>query len=64
MRYESEMIAPIKACVARLCEDSVVIEELGVGYGVADVVVARPCAHGVRQRLQLRSWFWTREFPR
>ncbi len=55
MRYESEMIGPIKACLASLCEDSVVVEELGVGYGVADVVAARPCADGVRQRLQFRQ---------
>ncbi len=55
MRYESEMIEPIKACLAGLWEDSVVVEELGVGYGVADVVVARPCADGVRQRLRLRQ---------
>lgn len=55
MRYESEMIAPIKAFLAGLWEDSVVVEEFGVGYGVADVVVARPCAHGIRQRLQLRQ---------
>ncbi len=53
MRYEKEMIAPIKTCLAGLWEDSVVVEELGVGYGVADVVVARPCADGVCQRLRL-----------
>ena len=53
MRYESEMITPIKTCLADQWEDSVVFEELGVGYGVADVVVARPCADGVRQRLRL-----------
>ena len=53
MRYEKEMIAPIKTCLAGLWENSVVVEELGVGYGVADVVVARPCADGVRQRLRL-----------
>jgi hypothetical protein len=46
------MIAPIKACLGRLWADSVVVEELGVGYGVADVVAARPCADGVRQRLR------------
>ena len=55
MRYESEMIAPIKACLAGLWADSVVVEELGVGYGVADVVAARPCADGVRQRLRQRQ---------
>lgn len=55
MRYESEMIAPIKACLAERWADSVVVEELGVGYGVADVVAARPCADGVRQRLRQRQ---------
>lgn len=53
MRYEREMIAPIKARLAGLWEDSVIVEEFGVGYGVADVVVARPCAEGVRHRLRL-----------
>lgn len=52
MRYESEMIAPIKACLAELWANTVVVEELGVGYGVADVVAARPCADGVRHRLR------------
>jgi len=52
VRYESEMIAPIKACLADLWEDSIVVEEFGVGYGVADVVAARPCKTGVRQRLK------------
>ena len=42
MRYESEMIAPIKARMAKMGKNSVVVEELGVGYGVADIVVARP----------------------
>jgi hypothetical protein len=47
------MIAPIKACLAGLWEDSVVFEELGVGYGVADVVAARPSREGVRHRRRL-----------
>ena len=55
MRYEREMIAPIKACLTGLWQDSVVVEELGVGYGVADVVVARPSVKGVRQRLRQRQ---------
>ena len=55
MRYESEMIEPIKACLAGLWADSIVVEELGVGYGVADVVAARPCDDGVRQRLRQRQ---------
>lgn len=55
MRYESEMIVPIKACLDRLWADSVVVEEFGVGYGVADVIAARPCAYGIRQRLQQRQ---------
>lgn len=53
MRYESEMIAPIKTCLAGLWKDSVILEELGVGYGVADVVAARPSREGVRRRLCL-----------
>ena len=36
------MISPIKTCLASLWDGSIVIEELGVGYGIADVVVARP----------------------
>lgn len=55
MRYESEMIAPIKACIAGLGENSIIVEELGVGYGVADVVAALPCVHGVQRRLQLQQ---------
>jgi hypothetical protein len=53
LRYESDMIAPIKACLAGRWDDGVVIEELGVGYGVADVVAARPSREGVRRRLRL-----------
>lgn len=53
MRYESEMIAPIKARMAKMGKNSVVVEELGVGYGVADIVVARPCVYSVRRRLKL-----------
>ena len=55
MRYESEMIGPIKECLTALWADSIVVEELGVGYGVADVVAARPCADGVRQRIRRRQ---------
>lgn len=55
VRYEREMIAPIKACLAGLWADSVVVEELGVGYGVADVVAARPCNGSIRQRLRQRQ---------
>lgn len=53
MRYESEMIAPIKACLAARWADGLVFEELGVGYGVADVVAARPSRDGVRRRRRL-----------
>ena len=53
MRYESEMISPIKTCLASLWDGGIVIEELGVGYGIADVVVARPCADGMSQRRRL-----------
>ena len=53
MRYESEMTAPIKARMAKMGKNSVIVEQLGVGYGVADIVVARPCVYGVRRRLKL-----------
>ncbi len=53
MRYESEMIEPIKACLADLWDGGVVIEELGVGYGVADVVAARPSQESIRRRRRL-----------
>ena len=53
MRYESEMIAPIKSCLAGLWDNTIVIEEVGVGYGVADVVAARPNRQGVHQRHRL-----------
>ncbi|MGQ0723219.1 MAG: hypothetical protein ACT4PE_16845 [Candidatus Eiseniibacteriota bacterium] len=53
MRYEREMIAPIKACLAGLWDGAVVIEELGVGYGVADVVAARPSRESIRRRRRL-----------
>lgn len=53
MRYESEMIAPIKTCLAARWEDGLVFEEFGVGYGVADVVAARPSREGVRCRRRL-----------
>lgn len=61
MRYESEMIAPIKAHLIGLWENSIVVEEFGVGYGVADVVAAKPCADSVRQRLYQRQ---TTNLPR
>jgi hypothetical protein len=47
------MIAPIKARLAGLWKGSVVIEELGVGYGVADVVAARPSQESIRRRRRL-----------
>jgi hypothetical protein len=53
VRYESDMIAPIKTCLTAIWEDSVVVEELGVGYGIADVVAAQTCSVGVRERLRL-----------
>lgn len=38
MRYESEMIAPIRDRLAGHWKDGLLFEEFGVGYGVADVV--------------------------
>lgn len=51
MRYESEMIASIKTCLASALQDSILVEEFGVGYGVADVIAARLCLDGIHIRL-------------
>lgn len=61
MRLEREMIAPIKTCLGARWEDGLVCEEFGVGYGVADVVVARPSREGIRHRRRLGQ---TTSFPR
>lgn len=53
MRYEIEMIPPIKTRLAALWDESVIVEEFGVGYGVADLVFARLCSDGVQRRLRL-----------
>lgn len=53
MRFESEMIAPIKACLGARWENGLVFEEFGVGYGVADVIAAQPSPEGIRQRRRL-----------
>lgn len=53
MRYESEMIAPIKDRLAGRWKDGLVFEEFGVGYGVADVVAVRPNPQGIRRRRHL-----------
>ena len=55
MRYESDMISPIRACLAEVWTDFIIVEELGVGYGIADVVAARPCPEGVRDRQRQRQ---------
>jgi hypothetical protein len=41
MRYESEMIAPIRQRLSECMEGAFVFEEFGVGYGVADLVAVR-----------------------
>lgn len=53
MRYESEMIAPIRQHLARLWKDALVLEEFGVGYGVADLIAVRPSRGGINQRRRL-----------
>jgi hypothetical protein len=53
MRYENEMIAPIKDRLAERWKDGLVFEEFGVGYGVADVVAARPSRRGIHRRQRL-----------
>ena len=53
MRYESEMIAPIRDRLAGHWKDGLLFEEFGVGYGVADVVAVRPSAQGIRRRRRL-----------
>jgi hypothetical protein len=53
MRYEREMIAPIKTCLAARWQDGFVFEEFGVGYGVADVVAARTSPAAIRHRRHL-----------
>ena len=61
MRLEREMIAPIKACLGAHWEDGLVCEEFGVGYGIADVIVARPSHGAIRHRRRLGQ---TLSFPR
>lgn len=40
MRSEAELIPPIRRRLAKNWKDTLVLEEFGVGYGVADVVAA------------------------
>jgi predicted transcriptional regulator len=47
------MISPIRRHLAKRWSDGLVLEEFGVGYGVADVVAARPHAAKVAQRRRL-----------
>lgn len=42
MRYESEMIPPLRRALSQRSNGSVVVEEFGVGYGVADLMMAHP----------------------
>ncbi len=53
MRFESEMIAPIKRRLAQRWKDGLVLEEFGVGYGVADVVAVQPSHPGIDRRRRL-----------
>lgn len=51
MHRESQMIGPIQRLLAaRWPRAGVVLEEFGVGYGVADLVVARLSRRGVAER--------------
>jgi hypothetical protein len=53
MRYESEMIAPIRKRLADRWKNALLLEEFGVGYGVADLVAVRPNRRGIRLRRRL-----------
>jgi hypothetical protein len=53
MRFESEMIAPIKRRLAERWKDGLMFEEFGVGYGVADVVAVRPSRGQIDRRRRL-----------
>jgi len=53
MRFESEMIAPIRKRLSEHWKDGLVLEEFGVGYGVADVVAVRPSRPGIDRRRRL-----------
>ena len=53
MQYESEMISLIKSRLAKSWKRSLVFEEFGVGYGVADVVAVQPNLRGINQRRRL-----------
>lgn len=53
IHYESEMIDPIKTCLAAVWDDSIVVEEFGVGYGIADIVAACPSREGINHRQRL-----------
>ncbi len=55
MRYESEMIAPIKKRLAERWKNGWVFEEFGVGYGVADVIAVQPNRQGINRRRRLRQ---------
>jgi hypothetical protein len=56
MRFERDMIAPIKRHLAARWPNAAVIEEFGVGYGVADVVAAQPSHAAVSSRRRLGQW--------
>lgn len=53
MRFESEMISPLREHLSGRWDDAVVLEEFGVGYGVADLVAARPSPSGIARRRKL-----------
>lgn len=53
MRFESDMIAPIRKRLSQRWKDGVLLEEFGVGYGVADVIAVQPSHHGIDRRRRL-----------
>lgn len=56
MRFERDMIALIKRHLAARWPNAAVLEEFGVGYGVADVVAAQPSRAAVAGRRKLGQW--------
>ena len=56
MRFERDMIAPIRQHLLSRWRDALAIEEFGVGYGVADLVATRPNHAAVARRKKLGQW--------
>jgi len=63
MRYECEMIAPIKSCLSEELEESIFLQEFSVGYGVADLIAVQPNKKNIDARLSARITGSIQNYP-